>query len=297
MGGIALRVLELPDTLRKYGVEPVLVAGWAARGNEFPTRPDGALRHWTVGSLREGIPSLGILTNGRSDLPGPLCQVGQERAEASKFDRAYVIASGKANHAGDGVLNGITGNYKLLGLEIEWTGPNEAFSGRRKDVSERIMRALLDCCTGTNDNDVGEHREYARPAGRKVDTNLSGDELRRRMTELRTQSPGGFLMALTDAEQKDLLEKVRFLADGAPAYGVNGVPIGVAQLQWSIDGAAVEGRPKPIRHIIEEGLAALPAKVAAALPPSSTGGITVAQVEAAVKKVIAAELGFLKPGT
>lgn len=185
-----MRVLELPDALRRYEVEPVLVAGWETRGNEYPTRPLGALRHWTAGALRVGIPSLQILTFGRSDLPGPLCAVGQERAPADRDDRAYVVASGKANHAGAGLLNGIVGNYRLLGLEIEWAPQlGEGFSARRRDVSERIMAALADCCADPEWGDVGEHREYALPAGRKIDTNLDGDALRDRVQALLHPAP------------------------------------------------------------------------------------------------------------
>lgn len=183
-----MRILELPDMLRKYGVEPVEVAGWQTRGNEFPERPDGALRHWTAGSTTGRTPSLGIVTNGRggaNPLLGPLAQILQSRESGTK-DKAYVIASGKANHAGTGIWNGISGNYKLLGNEIEWSGPNEAFSAARIDVSERIMAALLDCCTGTNNDDVAEHREYATPAGRKIDTNLPGNVMRARMAILRS---------------------------------------------------------------------------------------------------------------
>jgi hypothetical protein len=184
-----MRVLEIPDMLRKYDVEPVVMADFKTAGNEYPDRPEGALRHWTAGSTRLGIPSLATLRFGRSDLPGPLCAVGQERADPSKWDRAYCIASGKANHAGAGNWHGLDSNYDLLGLEIEWAGPTEAFSSKRRDVSERIMRALLDCCDNPANNAqlAAEHREYALPAGRKIDTNLSGDTLRRRMAELRTQ--------------------------------------------------------------------------------------------------------------
>jgi len=180
-----MRVLELPDRLRAYGVEVVEVDGWRGRGKEFPGRPDGALRHWTVGGMAP-TSSLRVVTHGRSDLPGPLCHVLQSRGPGR--DKAYVVASGIANHAGKGLWNGISGNSKLLGLEIEWQGPNEHFPASRIDVSERIMRALLDCCTGTNTNDVAEHREYATPKGRKIDTNLDGNVLRRRMIELR-QNP------------------------------------------------------------------------------------------------------------
>lgn len=232
-----MRVLELPDMLRKYGVEPVLVAGWQTRGNEFPARPQGALRHWTAGPTTGRTPSLGVVTNGRSDLPGPLCAVLQSR-EPTGRDKAYVVASGKANHAGNGTWNGISGNYKLLGLEIEWAGPREAFSAARKDVSERIMAALLDCTTGTDSN-VAEHREYATPAGRKVDTNLSGDELRRRMSELRHSLPPSPLPAPTPQPEDDEMAAALFFFKGPDGQGTHAYHVVGNVGKWMPSAASI----------------------------------------------------------
>lgn len=234
-----MRILELPDMLRKYSVEPVLVAGWETRGKEFPTRPLGVLRHWTAGGLRQGIPSLQILTQGRSDLPGPLCAVGQERGPGTRDDLAYVIASGKANHAGDGNLNGITGNYKLLGLEIEWAPQlNEGFSDRRRDVSERIIAALSECCQNYSWGDAGEHREYALPAGRKIDTYLPGDELRDRVLALRAGEPTKLSALAALNEEDNQMEKPYTVMKGdaaAPWFVTDGVT-----KQW-INGRAHAG--------------------------------------------------------
>jgi hypothetical protein len=180
-----MRVHELPSRLRARGVTIREVGGWEGRGYEFPQRPDGALRHWDAIASKLPTAGLSVITNGRPDLKGPLAQVYKSRyTDGNGLDVAYVVASGKANHAGAGIWNGISGNYNLLGLEIAWSGPGEAFPAKRKLTSELIMRALLDCCAGTNTNDAAEHREYATPPGRKIDTNLDGNELRRRMREL-----------------------------------------------------------------------------------------------------------------
>lgn len=228
-----MRVLELPDALRRYDVEPVLVAGWETRGNEYPTRPAGALEHWTAGSLRIGIPSLRTLTLGRSDLPGPLCAVGQERAPDDRDDRAYVIASGKANHAGEGEWNGIRGNYRLLGLEIEWAPQlgELVLPPRRRDVADRIMAALIDCTTGDH-ADIAQHREYARPPGRKVDTNLDGAAVRERVRILRSTpapTPTPPAGEEEDDQMNDPIEIVKgstsaawFATDGITKQWVNG---------------------------------------------------------------------------
>lgn len=188
-----MRITEGPSKLRARGLTVREVAGCHTRGNEFPSRPDGALRHWTAGARSGHTPSLRIVTYGRSDLPGPLCQVLQSREVDPRtgLDIVYWVASGKANHAGRGLWNGISGNYALLGLEIEWSGPSEQFVGVNKRLltSELVMRGLLDCCAGDSPRDVAEHREYALPRGRKIDTNLDGDVMRRRMAELAGQRP------------------------------------------------------------------------------------------------------------
>jgi LysM repeat protein len=131
-----------------------------------------------------------VVTNGRSDLRGPLCQIYQSR-EPDGNDVIFVVASGVANHGGEGEWNGVSGNSKSLGLEIEWSGPKEAFPARRKAICEQAMAALMQCALGTNPDDACEHREYAKPAGRKIDTNLGGDELRARMRQLLGQPKAG----------------------------------------------------------------------------------------------------------
>lgn len=178
-----MRVLELADKARERGLRVVEVAGWQTRGREFPIRPDICIRHWTAGATTGATPSLRVVTHGRSDLRGPLCQLYQSR-EPDGDDIIYVVAAGVANHAGAGRWAGVSGNSKSMGLEIEWSGPDEDFPERRRIVSELAMAAMMDCALGTNPDDACEHREYARPAGRKIDTNLDGDHLRRRMREL-----------------------------------------------------------------------------------------------------------------
>lgn len=238
---MGMRVSELGDRLTHWGVPWGWVAGAERRGNEFPTRPDGALRHW-IGSSGRG---LGVITNGRPDLQGPLSQLNQTRDvdKRTGLDFVWVVATGKANHAGDGVLNGITGNYKLLGLEIDWAGSSEHFGPMRELTSELCMRALLDCCAGTDTNDVGEHREYARPIGRKQDTNLSGDKLRNRMRTITPYRPGGgFLMALSDQQQTEVYNWLKgldeLILNGKPNFGPGTPPRNMVildGLMWNKD--------------------------------------------------------------
>lgn len=185
-------VTELPDTMRDLGLEPVVHAGYATRGREFPKRPLGALRHWTVGG--SGLfSSESVLLYGRpppNTLEGPLCNVGQDRFSVfnpGKLDRVHIMAAGKANHAGAGHWpkgSNIDSNYELLGLEIEWHPDRETITAARLEVSERIMAGLILCCEGKNPDHAAEHREYAEPSGRKIDTNQPGASLRIRIREI-----------------------------------------------------------------------------------------------------------------
>jgi len=74
--------------------------------------------HHTAGPLTGIMPSLGVVTNGRPDLAGPLAQLCLGR------DGTYfVVAAGRANHAGAGDWQGITsGNTNFIGIEAEITG-------------------------------------------------------------------------------------------------------------------------------------------------------------------------------
>jgi hypothetical protein len=185
-------LLDLPDRLREYGVEHIVeLAGWRTRGYRLSSGVQLSvvpgrwitLRHWTAGGSGHA-PSLGIVTNGRSDLPGPLAQVLQARGGGpGGKDIVYVIAAGVANHGGSGVWNGNTSaNYYGTGNEIEWSGPGESFSAMRIDISERVAAALLSYDPQASGQNACEHREYA--PSRKIDTNLDGNVFRQRVSGL-----------------------------------------------------------------------------------------------------------------
>ena len=112
------------------------------------------------------MPSLQTLIQGRSDLPGPLAQLGLGR------DGTYfVIAAGRCNHAGKGAWKGVTtGNSSFIGIEAENTGLSDdsPWPQVQIDAYQRGVAAILkrigqpaDFCAG--------HKEFALPAGRKTD--------------------------------------------------------------------------------------------------------------------------------
>jgi peptidoglycan hydrolase-like protein with peptidoglycan-binding domain len=121
------------------------------------------------------MPSLNTLIEGRGGnkpLPGPLCQLGLGR------DGTYfVIAAGRANHAGQGVWKGVaSGNTNFIGIKAENTGDanDRPWPDVQMDAYHSVVAAILkhvgrgaDFCAG--------HKEYATPLGRKNDLEVNAD--------------------------------------------------------------------------------------------------------------------------
>lgn len=93
----------LPDVLRAAGLEVLEYPGWKTRGHGDMGAVQGVLCHHTCGPLHghgefgDDLPDVGVLVDGRSDLSGPLCNLGLGRS--GKF---YMIAAGRGYHAGRG---------------------------------------------------------------------------------------------------------------------------------------------------------------------------------------------------
>jgi peptidoglycan hydrolase-like protein with peptidoglycan-binding domain len=130
------------------------------------------------------MPSLGVVTNGRPDLPGPLSQLCLGRDGTF-----FVVAAGRCNHAGKGSWQGIaTGNSSFIGIEAENTGetigpkadpwPAVQLDAYRQGVAAiltKIAENAIMCCG---------HREYALPVGRKNDPTFDMDEFRRQVAAI-----------------------------------------------------------------------------------------------------------------
>lgn len=81
----------------------------------------GVICHHTAGPRNGFMPSLGIATTGRPDLPGPLSQLCLGRDGTF-----FTVAVGRANHAGAGNWQGVTnGNTGFIGIEAESTGQTD----------------------------------------------------------------------------------------------------------------------------------------------------------------------------
>jgi len=161
----------IANRLRDMGVRVVECAGWQTHGSS-DFNPRGSVNHHTAGGASGSCPSLNTCINGRPDLPGPLCNVMQSR-EPDGRDIAYVIAAGRANHAGSGGWKGLSGNSSVYGLEIEHTG-TEPLPQHRQEIAARIHAAMF----GGDASMVAQHREWA--PDRKIDAaeNCDGDAFR-----------------------------------------------------------------------------------------------------------------------
>jgi peptidoglycan hydrolase-like protein with peptidoglycan-binding domain len=173
----------LPDVLKIAGLKVSLVDGWENRGRGDVRRIFGVICHHTAGSRSGNMPSLNILVNGRAGLPGPLCQLGLAR------DGTYfVIAAGRANHAGRGNWKGvINGNSNFIGIEAENTGlPNDRpWPEAQVAAYHRGVAAILKHIGQTSDFCAG-HKEYALPAGRKPDPSINPGATPRDMDAFRS---------------------------------------------------------------------------------------------------------------
>lgn len=188
-----MRLLALPDVCKDAGLDVVTVSGWERRGYEFPAMPRVVIGHHTASNRRSGnMPALGILRDGRSDLPGPLCQVGLARDGV-----VYVVASGKANHAGPGRWGNVSSSEQTVGIEAENDGLGEPWPAEQMQAYDVLAAALLDHLGQPASMFCG-HREWALPAGRKPDpAGINLIAMRRRIAAL---LEGGVHMPLSDKD-------------------------------------------------------------------------------------------------
>ncbi len=156
----------LPHVLKSAGLKVALVPGWETRGRAEMGEVLGVICHHTGGERHGNMPTLQLLIDGRSDLSGPLSQLGLGRDGTF-----YVIAAGRCNHAGAGIWNDVTnGNSNFIGIEAENTGGANDFPwpAVQVDAYQRGVAAILKFI-GKPAMACAAHKEYALPAGRKQD--------------------------------------------------------------------------------------------------------------------------------
>src|SRR5262249_11858620 len=102
----------------------------------------------------------------------------------------YVVASGRANHAGVGSWQGITtGNTSFIGINGENSGSSDdpwplvqlrAYQQGVAAILKKIGAAPIMCCG---------HKEYALPHGRKNDPSFDMFEFRKQVTSIMAGTP------------------------------------------------------------------------------------------------------------
>lgn len=152
---------NLPALLRAEGLKVVEIPGWRKRGRPARTgsfRPVGVLWHHTGGPANGGRAyAAGILTQGRNDLPGPLCHLSIDGDGV-----VYVVAAGRANHAGKakaaGTVAGGDGNSLYVGIEIQNLGTT-GYSHAQYRATVVATKVLLTKVTKTSVRTVHAHYE------------------------------------------------------------------------------------------------------------------------------------------
>lgn len=169
---MAFSLIWLPQVLRDAGLKVALVDGWETRGHGDMGNVVGVICHHTAGPKNGNMPSLKTLIKGRSDLAGPLSQLGLGRDGTY-----YVVAAGRCWHAGPGKWKGITsGNSRFIGIEAENTGlsNDKPWPEVQMDAYRRGVAAILkhigqgvEFCAG--------HKEWRKP---KIDPTFDMDTFR-----------------------------------------------------------------------------------------------------------------------
>jgi hypothetical protein len=177
--------MDLAKVLLDAGVQVVETPGCRTRRAPGAFAPIGVMNHHTAFGGTADAGSLKIVTDGRSDLPGPLCNILVGR----RTGIAYLISYGRANDSGSGsgvVLNEVqrniapsgrasarglvdtvNGNPYFYDIEIENNGLGEPYSAATLESVYRINAAICRFW-GWHPNRCIAHKEWSR---RKPDPN------------------------------------------------------------------------------------------------------------------------------
>lgn len=207
-----MMLTQLATVARRTGFPVVEVTGWRTR-----TRPEGMLGVRTVTIHHTGNVartkrlkvSLNTIINGKSKLPGPLSQI-----YIDIDGTIYIVAAGKANHAGESLKTDYTNPY-AVGFECEASG--DWWSEDWPGIQLRAMVAMAGETIkefGLSISDVMGHLETCSPPGRKPDPRGFTMNWFRAQVKAYLEDDD---VALTDADKKWLQSEMdkRFNAVGS----------------------------------------------------------------------------------
>ena len=153
----------LVDAAKLTGYPVVEVNGWRGRGHGGMRALEGVVCHHTAGPKTGNMPSLGVITNGRAGLAGPLANYGLARDGT-----AFVVAAGCAWHAGASAWAGFYDlNDEFLGIEAEDDGDG-IWTAEQNDSYPRLVASILYYCHRGAERATA-HKECCVPHGRKPD--------------------------------------------------------------------------------------------------------------------------------
>ena len=128
-----MRATWLPDVLRAAGLTVVEIPGWKGRGKALTAIHGVVAHHTATGTTWTDTRVDNLLRDGRADLPGPLAQLGLDRA-----GRYRLVADGRANHNGYG-----TWGNASIGIEAYNDGKGEPWPAVQLDAYQRGAAAIL----------------------------------------------------------------------------------------------------------------------------------------------------------
>lgn len=205
---MAFSLTWMPDVLLGAGLRVAEQPGWETRGRSEMGVVRGVMCHHTAGARTGNMPSLGVVTHGRPDLSGPLAQLCLGRDGTF-----FVVAAGRANHAGKGNWQAITtGNSSFIGIEAENTGqtagPNaEPWPAVQMDAYRRGVAAILTKLRTDSIMCCG-HKEFALPMGRKNDPTFDMDDFRLRVAAIMGgTAPLPSVIPAVDADNRPTLRR------------------------------------------------------------------------------------------
>lgn len=125
------------EALRDYGLELGFVPGWERRGSSAFWPAGHVCHHDAIPTRWDNPPD--ILISGRPDLAGPLCNTA-----LAADGRVWLVAAGRANHAGGGSWDGLVGNSSVWGTEAQNAGTGQVWPDRQIDAYLRLCAAVCD---------------------------------------------------------------------------------------------------------------------------------------------------------
>jgi hypothetical protein len=185
-----MRIDWAAQVLREAKLAVVEEDGWTTRGGELLSSPLGVILHHDVSNPGDVPEHPTLIIHGRGGkkpLAGPLSQFYLNRRGVW-----HVVASGKANHAGDGSFNGLDrGNSSLLGIEAANSGTGEPWPREQVESYVKGVAAILTRLGAPSLMAIG-HKEWA--PRRKIDPSFDMNDFRARlrsaMNEVSPAFPG-----------------------------------------------------------------------------------------------------------